>query len=251
MMKEQRQQRILSELAQRGAVSVVDAARLLGVSEATIRRDLDELARQGKLRRTHGGAVALEHHEELPFNLKAISFAAEKRRIGAAAAALIQPGQVIGCTGGTTVAHVAKALRGKRVVVVTNAINIAVELAASEETEVIVSGGSLRSRSLEMVGHVAERTFRELYVDVAIMGVDGISLEHGLTTYHLSEAHTNRVLIEQAREVWVVADHSKVDKVTPAFIGPLSLVRRFITDTEAPAAFLEELRLRGIEVISV
>jgi len=99
------------------------------------------------------------------------------------------------------------------------------------------------------VGHVAERTFRELYVDVAIIGVDGISLDQGLTTYHISEAYTNRVLMEQAREVWVVADHSKVEKVTPAYIGPLSRVRRFITDTGAPALFLEELRRLGIDVV--
>ncbi|HEY8497529.1 MAG TPA: DeoR/GlpR family DNA-binding transcription regulator [Limnochordales bacterium] len=250
-MKEERHEHILSELAQRGAVSVVSVAQRLGVSEATIRRDLDELARLGKLHRTHGGAIAIDQREELPIDLKVTSYAAEKRRIGAATAALIQPGQVVGCSGGTTVAHVARALRGKRILVVTNAINIALELATSEETEVIVSGGSLRGKSLELVGPVAERTFRDLYVDVAIMGVDGISLEHGLTTYHISEAHANRVLMDQAREVWVVADHSKVDKVTPAFIGPLSRIRRFITDTEAPAPFLEELRRRGIDVISV
>lgn len=248
-MKKHRQELILEELVQRGAVSVAALAQRLGVSEATIRRDLDELARLGKVHRTHGGAVAVDSREELPLNLKATAHAAEKRRIGLAAASLIQPGQVVGCSGGTTVAHVAKALRGKRVVVVTNALNIALELATSEETEVIVTGGTLRGRSLELVGHVAERTFRELYVDVAIIGVDGISLDQGLTTYHISEAYTNQVLMEQAREVWVVADHSKVEKVTPAYIGPLSRVRRFITDTGAPALFLEELRRLGIDVV--
>jgi len=248
-VKEQRHELILGELARRGAVSVAALAQRLGVSEATIRRDLDELARLGKVHRTHGGALSADPREELPLNLKATSYAAEKRRIGLAAAALIQPGQVVGCSGGTTVAHVATALRGKRVVVVTNALNIALELATSEEAEVIVTGGTLRGRSLELVGHVAERTFRELYVDVAVIGVDGISLEQGLTTYHLSEAQTNRVLMEQARQVWVVADHSKVEKVTPAYIGPLSRVSRFITDTDAPAPFLDELRRRGIDVV--
>lgn len=250
-MKEQRHERILSELAHRGAISVVDVARLLRVSEATVRRDLDLLAKRGRVRRTHGGAVLSDHHEELSLSLKATSSLAEKRQIGASVAALVQPGQVIGCTGGTTVAHVARALRGKDVVVLTNAINVAAELTSSEETEVIVSGGILRGRSFELVGHVAERTFREMYVDVAIMGVDGISLERGLTTFHITEAHANRVLIEQAREVWVVADHSKLEKVTPARIGPLSSISRLFTTVGASATFLNELRDQGIDVVCV
>lgn len=251
MIRAERHERILNELAKRGVVSVGESAQQLGVSQATIRRDLDELAKLGLLRRTHGGAIAVDHQEELPFSLKTTAYSAEKRRIGATVAGLVRSGQIVGCTGGTTVAHVAKALRGKKVTVLTNAINIAVELANSEETDVIVSGGFLRGRSLELVGHIAERTFRDLYVDVAIIGVDGISIEHGLTTFHALEALTNRVLIEQAREVWVVADHSKLEKVTPAYIGPLSAVNRLFTDTKAPAAFLNELRGRGVEVFGV
>ncbi|MBO8142397.1 MAG: DeoR/GlpR transcriptional regulator [Firmicutes bacterium] len=251
MIKEQRQERILSELAKRGSVGVVELSKLLGVSEATVRRDLGELAGHGLLRRTHGGAALVERGEELPYHAKAAAYLPEKRRIGAAAAALLEPGQVIGCTGGTTVAQAARLLQGKRLVVVTNALNIALELAGSEETDVIMTGGALRSRSLETVGHIAERSFREFCIDVALLGADGISIKEGITTYHLAEAHANRVLVERSREVWVLADHSKLGKVTPAVIGPVSRMTRLITDAGAPDDFVASLREQGIDVVVV
>lgn len=177
------------------------------------------------------------------------AFLAEKRRIGALAASMLKPHQVVGCSGGTTVTHVMKALRGKPLTVVTNAITIAVELGSEFAGEVVLTGGSLRRRSYEMVGPIAERTIREFAVDVALLGVDGLTLEHGLMTFSPAEAFVNRVFIEQAREVWVVTDHSKLGKATPAVIAPLDRLDVLITDSEAPEAFLREVTSRGIRVV--
>lgn len=249
MLKAERHERILSELARRGAVAVEELAALLKVSSATVRRDLAELGQKGLLRRTHGGAALLEDHDELPYQYKVTAFLPEKRRIGAAAAAMIERGQVIACTGGTTVTQVIKALRNKPVTVITNALNIAAELASAPEVEVIVTGGSLRPRSYELVGHVAERTIREFVVDVALIGVDGFSLEHGITTFSPAEAHVNRTFIEHARQTWVVADHSKLGRVTPAVIAPVERVNCLITDTGAPEEFVRALEARGVRSV--
>lgn len=249
MLKAERHERILSELARRGAVSVEELASLLGVSAATVRRDLAELGQKGLLRRTHGGAALLEGDDELPYHYKVTAFLPEKRRIGAAAAAMIEHGQVIACTGGTTVTQVIKALRNKPVTVLTNALNIAAELASAPDTEVIVTGGTLRPRSYELVGHVAERTIREFVVDIALIGVDGLSLEYGLTTFSPAEAQVNRVFIEHARQTWVVADHSKLGRVTPAIIAPLDRVTCLVTDSGASREFLGALEARGIRTV--
>ncbi|WP_324716871.1 DeoR/GlpR family DNA-binding transcription regulator [Carboxydochorda subterranea] len=250
MIKPERHDRILSEIARRGAASVAELAALLGVSEATIRRDLQELGESGLLRRTHGGASLADQSDELPYHFKVTAFLPEKRRIGAVAASMVQDGQVVGCTGGTTVAQFVRALRGRKVTVVTSAVNVAADLASSPETEVFVTGGALRGRSFEMVGHTAERAIREFRLDVAVVGVDGLSVEYGLTTYNPAEAHVNRTFIEQAKEVWVVADHSKLGKVTPAIIAPVERMHRLVTDSSAPHDFLARLQQLGIQTIT-
>lgn len=248
-MKAARHDQILSELTRRGSLSVEAMAAMFQVSEATIRRDLHELDRKGLLRRTHGGATLVER-DELPYQSKVTAFLAEKRRIGALAASLLQPGQLIFCSGGTTVTQAVKALRGMPLTVVTNAINIALELASAEKTEVVLTGGSLRSCSYETVGHVAERTIRQFVADVALLGVDGLTVQDGLMTFSPTEAFVNRIFIEQAREVWVVADHSKLGKVTPAVIAPLARAHLLITDAGAPEGFLKEVTSRGIRVMA-
>lgn len=249
MIKPERHERILSEVARRGAVSVDDLATLLNVSPATIRRDLGELGQKGLLRRTRGGAALLEDQDELPYQYKVMAFLPEKRRIGVTVAAMIGPGQVIACTGGTTVTQVVKALRNKPVTVVTNAVNVAAELASAPEAEVIVTGGRLRPRSYELIGYAAERAIREFVVDIAIIGVDGLSLEHGLTTFSPDESQVNRVFIEQARQTWVVADHSKLGRVTPAVIAPIDRITCLVTDSGASMEFLRAVEARGVRTV--
>jgi DeoR/GlpR family transcriptional regulator of sugar metabolism len=248
MIREERFERIKSELARKGSVDGDELARLLVTSKATIRRDLDVMQERGMLRRIHGGATGVDSRDELPFQSKLAAYFAEKRAIAILTASLIKDGQVIGCTGGTTITQVIKALKEKRVTVVTNAINLAMELAAAESVEVIVTGGTLRTRSYELVGHIAERTIQDFHLDIALIGVDGLDFAHGLSTFTAAEAHAAALYIDHAREVWVVTDHSKIGKTAPALIAPLSRVTRVITDANVPQDLLGGFAAAGVAV---
>jgi DeoR/GlpR family transcriptional regulator of sugar metabolism len=251
MIKEKRYDRIRSELASKGSVDVDELAELLQISRPTVRRDLHAMQVKGYLRRTHGGATVIDDPDELPFQSKVSEHLAEKRAIGAATASLIADGKVIGCTGGTTVMQVVKAFKGKRLTVITNAVNIAMELAPFESMEVIVTGGTLRTRSYEMVGHIAERTIRGYHLDIALIGVDGLDLHHGLSTFTDAEAYAAALYIEHAREVWVVADHSKIGRTAPALIAPLSRLTRLITDSKVAPDQARIMRESGITLTLV
>ena len=251
MIRAERHERILSELARRGTVSAQALSAELGASVATIRRDISELAERNALVRTHGGASLPTKREELPFGAKMKANLAEKRRIGTEAGNMIEDGSFLACGGGTTVMQMLPTLRRKSVRLVTTAINVALELCDTRNVEVILTGGMLRRRTAEMVGHIAERTLNDLNIDVAIMGVDGVHPDRGLTTYDSNEAYVNRVMLDRAREIWILADHSKFGKVLPAVIAPVSTARRIITDTGAPDEQIAPLRDLGIEVIRV
>jgi DeoR/GlpR family transcriptional regulator of sugar metabolism len=248
MRKVERFERIRSELARKGSVDGEELSELLSASRATVRRDLASMQKLGMLRRTHGGAAALDGRDELPFQSKLAAYLPEKRAIGFMTASLIRDGWVIGCTGGTTAIQAIKALKEKKVTVVTNAVNLAMELAASESLEVIVTGGVLRARSYELIGHIAERTIAAFHFDLALIGVDGLDLVHGLSTFTIAEAHAAALYIEHAREVWVVADHSKIGSTAPALVAPLSRVSRVITDAGLPGDAAESLAGAGVEV---
>jgi DeoR/GlpR family transcriptional regulator of sugar metabolism len=249
MLKEERFERIRSELAKKGMLDGDELAALLEVSRATIRRDLDALEEQGLLKSTHGGAQAADSEDELPFHLKVSANSREKRAIGMAAAARVPEGAVIGCTGGTTVMAAIKFLKGKAMTVVTNAINVAMELAPSEQAQVVVTGGTLRTRSYELVGHIADRTLGEFHLDIALLGVDGIDIEEGISTFTIAEAHAAALYVSHAERVWVVADASKVGKVAPALIAPLAKVDCLVTDPGLDPATRARLEAAGLEVV--
>jgi DeoR/GlpR family transcriptional regulator of sugar metabolism len=218
---------------------------------ATLRRDLQALAEAGLLRRTHGGALRPQAQRTLEPSIaeKAATCAAEKRAIAAAAARLVSPGDTLAFTGGTTTVQVARAVRAlSHLRAVTNSIGVAAELVESPEVEITVTGGRLRG-TLEMHGPLAEQSLRDLYVDIAFIGVDGLTLRHGLTTYNQLEAAVNRLLIERARHVVVVADHTKIGRVTLALIAPSRAMHTLITDAAAPTEELEAMRAAGVEVI--
>ena len=240
---------ILETLASDGTVEVTPLVERLGVSAATVRRDLQLLEGQRLLARTHGGAVAHDVLYELPLRYKAARHQAEKKRIAAEAATRVEDGAVVGLTGGTTTTEVARAITDRRgITVVTNALNIAGELAIRGDLKLVVTGGTARPESYELVGPVAEQALERLNLDVAFVGVDGISLEAGLTTHHEIEAHTNRTMIERARHVVVVADSSKLGRVAFAEICRLDAADELITDESAPAATIAELTGAGIAV---
>jgi DeoR family transcriptional regulator of aga operon len=253
MRQEERMGLILEELAAGGSVGVAEIAARLGVSTASIRRDLQLLEQQRLLSRTHGGAVANSTAYELPLRYRGGRRRDDKRRIAAAAAARVGDGvATVGLTGGTTTTEVARRLADRRgLTIVTNALNIAAELALRPDLKLIVTGGAARSESYELVGPLAEAALEGMNLDLAVVGVDGITVAGGLTTHHDIEAHTNRVLIGRARHVIVVADGSKVGRLAFARICEVSCVHELITDASAAASELQRLADAGIAITTV
>ena len=251
MIKAERHDLIMVELARRGAVSVRDLAKLLDASAATIRRDIWELDASNTLLRTHGGAAVRDRRREVSYDAKIMAYLPEKRRIGTHAASLLGPDMTLGCGGGTTVMQMIFSIKRMSLRVLTTAVNVALELRDAEKIDVFLAGGMMRKRTTEVVGHICERTVRDFNLDVAIIGADGIHPDHGYTTFDSEEAFTNRVLIGQAREVWILADHSKLGQVCPAVIDTIEAAVMLITDTAAPKEFVEAMTARGIRVVTV
>src|SRR6201995_3943990 len=252
MHKSTRLSAILDRLASGGTVDVTGLAKELAASPATIRRDLATLERQRLLERTHGGAVAQAVSYELPLRYKGVRFAEEKRRIAGAAADPVTEGMAVGLTGGTTATEVARALAGRpRLTIVTNALNIAFELGVRPNIKLIVTGGLARSQTFELSGPIAEASLAGLTLDVAFIGVDGVDAGGGCTTHEEVEAHTNQVMIRHAQRAVLVADSSKIGKVTFARICPVADIHDLITDRAADPSAVRALTEAGVEVTLV
>jgi DeoR family transcriptional regulator of aga operon len=252
MHQAERLSAILAELSEDGGVEVATLSSRFHVSSATIRRDLELLENQRLLARTHGGAVPLGVVYELPLRYKGARHHDEKRRIAEAAAALVTDGMSIGLTGGTTCTEVAREIVDReRLTVVTNALNIASELAVRPNLKLVVTGGTARPESYELVGPLAEQSLAGLHLDLVVIGVDGIDAVGGCTTHHEVEAHTNLALIERADRVVVVADSSKIGRAAFARICDIRLVHELITDRGADKGSLRALREAGVAVDTV
>ncbi|MER5733251.1 DeoR/GlpR family DNA-binding transcription regulator [Streptomyces sp. NPDC002138] len=259
MSREVRWQTLLDLLVERGRLEVEPAAETLGVSAATIRRDLDELAQQQLLVRTRGGAVLHGVSYELPLRYRTTRRAAEKRRISEAVAALIAPGEVVGLTGGTTTTEVARALAGRAdlsagspaLTVVTNALNIAGELVIRPQFKTVLTGGVARPQSYELTGPLAQGVLGQLTVDTAILGVDGFDATDGAATRHEDEAAVNRLLCDRSRRVVIAADSSKLGVRAFARICPASAVDILVTDTGLSDAGAAAFGEAGVEVVRV
>jgi DeoR family transcriptional regulator of aga operon len=241
---------ILARLAHEGSVDAGRLAREFAVSAATIRRDLQMLEDQKLLARTHGGAVAADVEYELPVLYRSGQHREQKRAIAWCAAARLPHGPLtVGFTGGTTTYEVARLVAERfDLTVITNALNIAVELALRPRLKLIMTGGVNRTQSYELVGPLADGVLAGLNIGVAVVGVDGISAR-GLSTHDEIEAHTNRAMIARADRVIVVADGSKVGQVFLARICPISDVHELITDSSADPAVLDAIRRAGTQVV--
>ena len=249
MTRAERLGTILERLSEHGSVDVDDLMRELGVSPATVRRDLQSLHEQRLLERTHGGAVAIGGLYELPVRYRGSIQRDQKLRIARAALAHVGDGATVGLTGGTTTTEVGRMLVHRSdLTVVTNAINIAAELAVRPNVRLIVSGGVARAASYELVGPLADGVLEQLHVEVAFVGVDGITARAGLTTHREVEAHTNRVLIQRAARVVVVADGTKVGVTTLARIADCAAVDVLITTDDADPDELAAIRAHDVEV---
>jgi DeoR family transcriptional regulator, aga operon transcriptional repressor len=251
MLSEERRRKILELVQRDGRVVVTDLARRFRTSLITIRKDLENLHQQGRIHRAHGGALPIDAsalrdpslHEKERLHRK------EKLRIAAAAARLVQPGQVIILDSGTTGTAVARAIKNTpKLTVITNAVNIAAELAGTD-TEVILTGGTLRKNSFSLVGPLAEDSLRRISADLLFLAVDGFDVDYGLTTPNLLEAKVNRVMMENAKTTVVVCDSSKFGRRSLSLIAPTSAVHHTITDDKISAKHLRGLREAGVKVV--
>jgi len=242
----ERRRRILELLAAHDRAQVGDLAGRFGVSESTIRRDLQLLSEAGTLERTRGGALPPSRYEP-SFGQKSTENRARKQAIANAAAALVEPGQTVFLDAGTTALEIARVLRVRTdITVATNSVPNAVELA--NRVRLIVIGGSVREPTLALVGPMAERAIEEIHVDIAFIGMNGVSAAAGFTTPTFEEAAVKIRMIRAARLAVVVADSSKIGAVTFARVAGLDEVDLLITDTGAPADELEALRASGLEI---
>jgi DeoR/GlpR family transcriptional regulator of sugar metabolism len=247
----ERQKQILSLLTRQGRLSVTEIVRQFSISTATARRDLESLASQGKVQRVHGGVIAVEHAPpELPILEREEEQPDEKTRIGLAAANLVADKETIFLGSGTTVLEVARNLRNrKNLTVITNSLPVMNALAGAEGITVISLGGMLRESEMSFIGHIAIQSLSEVRADKVIMGTRGVSLEHGLTNDYLQETLTDRAILKIGREVVIVADHTKVNRVSTALLAPLDVMNTFVTDSKADKKFLQTLKRKEIEVI--
>lgn len=253
MLNEERRRNILELVNRDGRVLVKDLAARFKTSEITIRKDLEMLQNQGQLHRAHGGALTVQPGTLVDPSLqeKEKLHHKEKMHIAKAAAKLVEEGQSVLLDSGTTTTAIARALRGfRRLTVITNAVNIAVELAGSE-VEVILTGGQLRKNSFSLVGPLVEETLRQLSADILFLGVDGFDTRIGLSTPHLLEARANKVMVEIARRTVAVCDSSKFGRRSLSSIAPVSAVHQVITDKGISNPDLRSLKDAGIEVTLV
>lgn len=254
MRRHDRLATLLDQLAEHGTIEIDAAAARLGVSPATVRRDLDALDQQGLLIRTRGGAAPTSVAYDLPLRYKTDRNTAAKQAIARAAADLVPPGAAVALNGGTTTTEVARILGSRTtappgLTVVTNALNIASELALRPDVTVVVSGGVVRPQSYELVGSLADSVLDQLMCDVAVLGVGGISAGAGASTAHEGEAAVNGAMARHAREVIVVADASKLGVTAFARICPIEQVDVLVTDTGAAPGTVEALGAAGVKVV--
>lgn len=251
LYRPERLEAIIKQLQDAGYVSVAELAELFGVSAVTIRSDLELLERAGRLLRTHGGAVPFHMGESaLSFSVRQSTNVQAKERIGAAAAALVSDGEAIALDASTTAWHMARHLLSRRdLTVLTTGLYVALELLRSPGISVIIPGGPVWREAASVVGDWDGRILAGGNLQRGFFGGRGLTLEEGLTDANRNEVELKRKLVSAVREVNVILDSSKLGKVAFATCATVGEIKRLITDREAPTAWVERLRERGVEVI--
>jgi DeoR/GlpR family transcriptional regulator of sugar metabolism len=245
MRDRDRRARLLERLHDEGQASVAALAADLGVTPSTIRRDLDRLAREGRVVRSHGGASLAGSGpvRQADPQLEA------KRAIARAAAGLVADHTTIAIGSGSTALAFAEAIAERWLTVITNALDVANALVDRDHIELIILGGVVRPRMHSMLGHLAELASTELRADTLFMGIGAISVEQGLMNDSVPEILTDRALRRMSRTTVVLADATKFDLVAPGFVMGLEEVDVLVTDDSAPAATLEQVAERGVRVV--
>lgn len=254
MLTEERRGAIVSLLKEKGKVRVNELSRRFKTSAVTIRTDLKELHQRGLVYKSHGGAVLpnlVSGNKEPSLKEKFTKYSDEKSRIGAAAAQLIKDGETIILDSGTTTHEIAKRIKDRKdLTVITNGVNIAVELAGHRSIQIILLGGILRHGSLSIIGHFAEEMLAQLTADKLFMAADAITLEHGISTPKFEESRINQAMFAVAREKYLVADSSKFGKNGLSRIVSLWEMNGVITDKNLSVEYQEEIKLRGLQLVT-
>ncbi|MGB9772459.1 MAG: DeoR/GlpR family DNA-binding transcription regulator [Bacteroidota bacterium] len=252
LFQEERIREIMKILERENRVLINDLCKTFNTSAVTIRKDLELLESQGVLKRTHGGAILHRPlFRGLPLNEKERLNQEEKERIATEAVKMIEEGDVIILDSGSTTTYLARKMRDLRgVTVITNAVNIALELISSE-LEVILTGGALQKNSSTLIGPLAEDVLRKISADKLFQGVDGIDYEIGLTTPDIIEANTSRVMMQRAGENILLADSSKFGRRSLAVICQVKDIDKIITTKKMDKPELKKLNDMGVEVIIV
>lgn len=253
MSADLRRRQIQAQLAEKGEVAIADLTAEFGTSAMTIRRDLEFLELDGSARRVRGGAISpIGRSHEPAYQVRAGSESTAKRAIGRAAADLLRDGETAILDTGTTTLELARNLpRDIRMTVVTASLPIAAEAAARPDVRVIVTGGVLRQGELSLVGAAAEQTFEPLNCDTVFLGIGGLDAQHGLTEYNLDDARVKVAALKSARRCIVLADSSKLGRVSFAQIAPASAIDVLVTDARPDHPVVQELEQAGVEVIHV
>ena len=252
-----RADRIMKALLRAGDISVQELVDQVGTSAPSIRRDLARLEKRGLILRTHGGATLMEpllyepFRHDTSFQTREHRSADAKRRIGLAAAQLIGERETIGLTAGTTMTQIGRSLKHRKgITVITNAINIGMELCNQPAIKTMLTGGTLAwAWTFALAGQPALNFLRDIYLEKAFIGVTGFDLERGLTTLESEEAAVSQAMIRNARRVIAAVDSKKIGIVSPALICPVASIHMLVTDDGLPQTVHDELIARGIEVV--
>jgi DeoR family transcriptional regulator, aga operon transcriptional repressor len=246
----ERRAKILELLDKQGQIRVGEMKEMFGVSEVTIRNDLDKLEEKGLLIKTRGGAIQTQRVRfDYEFNKELTLFLKEKQAIGKKAAELVKEKDTIILDSGTTTLEVARNLTHMNdLTIITNGINIAYELSRFPNLKIVMLGGSLRQSSLSLIGPIAEDNLKNLFCDKVFLGVNGIDSKYGLFTTHIEDASLNRLMITMSKEVIVVTDSSKFLKRSFSIVAPISSIDILVTDANIPKDELRDLNNAGVSV---
>ena len=246
-----RQRQLLQHLRQHGSGNVVDLAQALGVSASTVRRDLRDLGERGLLRRVHGGASLPDTELEPVLISREAEHSTQKRRIGETAARFLRPGGTVLITGGTTTEALLPYLSGvANLTVLTNGLNIALQLSRYPEVTTVVLGGILRHEEMSLLGPIAEHVLGEFHVDIAFSSAYGVDAESGLFGTNVAEAGTDRRMLEAAGELVVLADASKFGRRGPVRLAATEQIDHLVTDAGAPGPALAAFRDAGVDILT-
>ncbi len=251
VLKEVRHSRIRDLLDERGELRISEINEALDVSEATVRRDLDEMASRGWIRRTHGGALRAERADpEPPLRLRQAANSGEKELIAKAAATFARSGETIFLGSGTTVAAMVPHLASlEDLRVVTNSLPVITQLAGREDVELIVVGGLFRHSEGSMVSSLADEALRQYRADHVFMGIRGINAIDGLTNSSISEAATDRMILQVASHRVILADHTKFGQVSTFVVGPVDQASVIVTSSMTDEVQLNELAACAVDIV--